>query len=201
MPPARSGNVNVNPLRIVAKAGVDGSRADRESCSQESTTAGGSSRLSLSRLVRCPCYGLHFLCVAKSTQRYMRVRRAPCSPAVRERWAHCHPLCNPTLCRAGAAHGLAHAAARSVPEYSLPVTRRTYRRVAHLCPALTYGPRCRLRRARRRDGTLAASDGSWTGCRSARDSSRCALSRRGRTPGARPLVPLTLGVRAYRRDC
>jgi hypothetical protein len=69
VPPARAGNVNVNPLRIVAKAGVDGSRADRESCSQESTTAGGSSRLSLSRLVRCPCYGLHFLCVAKSTQR------------------------------------------------------------------------------------------------------------------------------------
>jgi len=77
--PARSGNVNVNPLRIVAKAGADGSRADCESCSQESTTAGGSPQLSRSRLVRCPCHGLHLLCVAKSTQRYARVRRPACS--------------------------------------------------------------------------------------------------------------------------
>jgi hypothetical protein len=82
--PARSGNVNVNPLRIVAKAGADGSRADRESCSQESTTAGGSPQLSRSRLVRCPCHGLHLLCVAKSTQRYARVRR----PASGVRRAH-----------------------------------------------------------------------------------------------------------------
>jgi hypothetical protein len=122
--PVRSGNVSVNPLRIVAKAGTDGSRGDRESCSQESTTAGGRSQLSRSRLVRCPCHGLHFLCVAESTQWYARVRRAPCSPAVRERWAHCHPFPTLPLRRAGATPGLAYAAARSVPEYPLPVARR-----------------------------------------------------------------------------
>jgi hypothetical protein len=122
--PGRSGNVNVNPLRIVVKAGADGSRADRESYSQESATAGGSSQLSSSRLVRCPCHGLHFLRVAESTQRYTHIRRAPCSPAVRERWAHCHPFPTLPLCRAGATRGQAHADARSVPEYPLPVARR-----------------------------------------------------------------------------
>jgi len=77
--PAKSGNVNVNPLILVVKAGADGSRADRESCAQVSTTAGGSSQLSSSRLVRCSCHGLHLLRVAESTQRYTHIRRALCS--------------------------------------------------------------------------------------------------------------------------
>lgn len=93
---ARSGNVNVNPLMIVVKAGADGSRADRESCSQESTTAGGSSQLSSSQLVRCPCHGLHFLHVAESTQQYTHSRCAPCSPAVRVPLGTLPPLSNPT---------------------------------------------------------------------------------------------------------
>lgn len=65
---ARSGNVNVNPVMIVVKAGAAGSRADRKSRSQESTTAGGSSQLSSSPLARCPCDELHFLHVAKSAR-------------------------------------------------------------------------------------------------------------------------------------
>lgn len=122
--PAGSGNVNVNLLSIVAEANADGSRADRESCSQENTTAGGSSQLSCYRPVQCPCHGLHLLYVAESIQRYARVRSAPCSPVVRERWAHCHPFPTLPLCRAGATRGPAQAAAKSVPEYPLPVAPR-----------------------------------------------------------------------------
>jgi hypothetical protein len=184
--PVRSGNVSVNPLRIVAKAGTDGSRGDRESCSQESTTAGGRSQLSRSRLVRCPCHGLHFLCVAESTQWYARVRRAPCSPAVRERWAHCHPFPTLPLCRAGATPGLAYAAARSVPEYPLPVARRA-----------ACGVRCAVDFPHFGAGAAGHRDGSASTARAAR---RCRAGA-GASSGPRLTIAAADRLRLSGRLC